>query len=191
MRDIIKMFIVLTVICCMSGVSLSILKDKTKDKIADQEIKFVKEPAVLSVLAGFDNDPMIERKEVEFGNDVSKLMFPAKKDGELFALAMEVSDVGYGGDVNIMLGIDIEGQIRGISITKHKETPGLGARISEAEFTKQFKTLSVSGDIALTSKGGKIEAISGATISSKAVVKAVSDGVAIFKDNIENIKNVF
>jgi len=168
------------------------LKDKTKDKIAYQEIKFIKEPAVLAVLSGFDNDPIMERKEVVFANDVSKLMFPAKKDGQLFALAMEVSDGGgYGGDVNIMLGIDMEGQISSISITKHQETPGLGARISEANFTKQFKSLSVSGDIDLTANGGKIEAISGATISSKAVVKAVLDGVTFFKDNIENIKNVF
>lgn len=81
---------------------------------------------------------------------------------------------GYGGRINIFVGIDPDYSIRNIEILSHTETPGLGNKITEDPFIKQFEGLLVE-DIALSRDGGKIDAITGATISSKAVTEAIQD----------------
>ncbi len=81
---------------------------------------------------------------------------------------------GYGGRINIFVGIDPDYSIRNIEILSHTETPGLGNKITEDPFIKQFEGLLVE-DIALSRDGGKIDAITGATISSRAVTEAIQD----------------
>lgn len=92
--------------------------------------------------------------------------------------AVEVTPVGFGGDISMMVGIGTDGTVLGISIVKHTETAGLGA-IAAADNTKgeafrvQFEN--ASGTVAVTKDGGTIDAISGATVTSR----AVADGVNI------------
>lgn len=81
---------------------------------------------------------------------------------------------GYGGEISILVGINTEYVIKRITIISDTETPGLGTKIKENFFTDQFAGLSAS-DISLSKDGGKIDAITGATISSSAVVDAVRD----------------
>jgi len=92
---------------------------------------------------------------------------------------------GYGGNIDILVGLDNDFGIIGISILSQTETPGVGSRITESSFTDQFKGLSAS-DIALSSEGGKIDAITGATISSRAVVDAIKDKMVEIIDTLEN-----
>jgi len=79
---------------------------------------------------------------------------------------------GYGGSINILVGLENETTIKGISIISQSETPGLGVRVSESSFMGEFAGLNI-GDVALRQDGGQIDAITGATISSGAVVDAV------------------
>ena len=79
---------------------------------------------------------------------------------------------GYGGLIDILVGLENETTIKGVTIVSHLESPGLGARITESVFTDQFIGVNIT-DIALTQKGGEIDAITGATISSRAVVEAI------------------
>ena len=79
---------------------------------------------------------------------------------------------GFGGDIGIMVGFDVTNdKLLGISVTTMKETPGLGTMIAETKFTKQFPGKGL--DIKLTSQGGNIDALSGATVSSTGAVQAV------------------
>ena len=79
---------------------------------------------------------------------------------------------GYGGYIDILVGLEDQNTIKGISIINHSESPGLGARIVEPAYKDQYNDLPIK-DSAITSKGGTIDAITGATISSNAVAEAV------------------
>jgi electron transport complex protein RnfG len=79
---------------------------------------------------------------------------------------------GYGGLIDILVGLENETTIKGVTIVSHLESPGLGARITESVFTDQFAGVNIA-DVALRLKGGEIDAVTGATISSRAVVDAI------------------
>jgi Na+-translocating ferredoxin:NAD+ oxidoreductase subunit G len=79
---------------------------------------------------------------------------------------------GYGGDISTLVGIDKDFAIRQITVLSNTETPGLGTRITLASFTDQFKGLK-SQDVVLSRDGGKVDAITGATISSRAVTDSI------------------
>ena len=79
---------------------------------------------------------------------------------------------GFGGDLSLMVGFDATGEIKGVSIISHSETPGLGARVDNAEYLAQYQ--GKSGNLALRKENGEIDGISGATISSRAVLAAVN-----------------
>jgi electron transport complex protein RnfG len=106
------------------------------------------------------------------------------EDGEKAGYAFMASGSGYGGNIDIMVGLDSGFGIKGVSILSQTETPGVGNRITESSFTDQFKGLSAS-DIALKSEGGKIDAITGATISSRAVVDAIQKRMVEILDTLE------
>jgi Na+-translocating ferredoxin:NAD+ oxidoreductase subunit G len=91
---------------------------------------------------------------------------------DIAGFAFTVKGKGYGGDINILAGIDENYNIKSITILSNTETPGLGTRIEEDAFTGQFKGL-ILQDIGLSKDGGKIDAITGATVSSKAVTDAL------------------
>lgn len=79
---------------------------------------------------------------------------------------------GYGGLIDILVGLEDETTIKGVTIISQLESPGLGARIAESSFTDQFAGANFT-DVALRQKGGEIDALTGATISSRAVVDAI------------------
>jgi electron transport complex protein RnfG len=106
------------------------------------------------------------------------------EDGEKAGYAFMASGSGYGGNIDIMVGLDSGFGIKGVSILSQTETPGVGNKITESSFTDQFKGLSAS-DIALKSEGGKIDAITGATISSRAVVDAIREKMVEILESLE------
>lgn len=175
MRDIIRMVVVLTLISAASGLALSAVYRVTKGPIEYQTIKFIKEPAVKKVLTGYENDPIADRKRIVVGTDergepVELIIFPAQRAGEVFAVAIEGGGKGYHGTIGVMVGVSREGQLLDIGITSHTETPGVGSKVADASFTDQFRGLSTTGAL-------EIDAISGATYSSRGVVLAVEQAV--------------
>ena len=91
---------------------------------------------------------------------------------------------GYGGEISILVGINTDFAIKKITIISNTETPGLGKKISENLFIDQFAGLS-SNEISLVKDGGNIDAITGATISSRAVVNAVKSELEIMVEKIK------
>ncbi len=174
-RDIVRMIVVLTLIGAASGLSLSLTHRVTKERIEVQIIKFVQEPAVKEVLTGYDNDPILDRKTIvvgtdERGNAIELIIFPAKKQGETFAVALEGKGKGFGGSIGVMVGVGKDGTLLDISITNHSETPGVGSRVTEASFTDQFKDLGIEEEL-------EVDGVSGATYSSKGVMGAVNQAI--------------
>lgn len=89
-------------------------------------------------------------------------------------------DKGFGGQITVMVGIDSEGAITGVKVTKHTETPGLGTKAMTAEYLSQYqgqKAVTRSGEPGET----QIDAITGATITSNAVYRAVESALAQYE----------
>ncbi|HBV41747.1 MAG TPA: electron transporter RnfG [Desulfovibrio sp.] len=174
MKSIIKMVSVLSVLCAVAGFILSYLKVSTVTPIENQLLTYVQGPAILNVFKDVENSPIQDRKSFIVGDGKKVNVFPAIKDGKLFGVALEGFGQGFGGDIGVMVGIDVNNDtLVNIDITTHKETPGLGSRVSEESFTKQFKGKPYA--VALKSQGGEIDAISGATVSSNGTVLAIND----------------
>jgi electron transport complex protein RnfG len=94
------------------------------------------------------------------------------QDSEIIGYAFLAKGKGYGGEINILVGVNEDFTIEDVVIISNTETPGLGSKITESSFTDQFKGMA-AGDVALKKDGGEVDAITGATISSKAVVEAI------------------
>lgn len=93
-------------------------------------------------------------------------------DGAEIGFAFLAIGKGYGGDIDILVGLEDETTLKGIAVIAHAETPGLGDKILAPDFTDRFVGVNIT-DVAVPDEGGKIDAITGSTISTKAVIDAV------------------
>ena len=93
-------------------------------------------------------------------------------DGTEIGFAFLAVGKGYGGNIDILVGLEDETTLKGIAVIAHAETPGLGDKILAPDFTDRFVGVDIA-DVAVPDEGGKIDAITGSTISTKAVIDAV------------------
>ena len=105
--------------------------------------------------------------------------YAALKDGETVGYVFTTSAKGYGGDVAVMTGVNADGAVAGISILTINETPGLGMNAKKDAFKDQFK--GKSGELAVNKDGGEIVAITSATVTSRAVTKAVNEALSLYE----------
>jgi len=182
MREMIKMVVVLTILSFFSGGVLAYLRNSTQERIDNQVLEFVKGPAVRTIFEGAGNNPIADRFTLKDG-DAERTFFVGIFDGEPRGIAFETSGKGYGGDVGLMVGINVkEGKLIGVGVTTHGETPGMGARAkSDPSFVAQFKDQALGEPFKVTADGGSINALSGATITSRAVSAAATDAENIYQ----------
>jgi len=182
MREMIKMVVVLTILSFFSGGVLAYLRNGTQERIDNQVLEFVKGPAVRTIFEGADNNPIADRFTLKDG-DTERTFFVGNFDGEPRGIAFETSGKGYGGEVGLMVGINVaDGQLIGVGVTTHAETPGMGAKAkSDPSFVSQFKGLDLGEPFKVTADGGSINAISGATITSRAISTAATDAGEIYQ----------
>lgn len=169
------MLIVLTIVSLTSSLALGLVYEYTKGPIAAARLaKQVK--AVDEVVPPYNNNPVQEKfKAAVPGTSDSLECFPARQDSVLTGMAIRTfSSKGYSGEIWLMAGFEKDGTIRNLIVTDHKETPGLGSKMTEPRFLQQFLgknpatfTLKVKKD------GGAVDGITGATISSRAFCQAV------------------
>ena len=143
----------------------------------------------------------IAQRQLEAKNAAMTEVLPAKNytllksesDYEIYAAdngyspvgyTVSLSEPGYGGEISMMIGVYSDKTVSGVSIIDMTETAGLGDNAKKPEFTGMFKKLTEE-EVALTSDGGKIQALSGATVTSTAVTKGVSRAVEIASSHIE------
>ncbi len=179
MNEMIKMVVALTILCGVSGGLLASIHDGTAAQIENQQLKFVKGPAIKSILKGSANDPIADRFKIKDG-DIERNFFVGNIGGKANTIAFEGSGKGFGGDLGIMVGVNLDDQkLIGVAVTTHSETPGLGAKAKDDPgFSSQFIGLPADGNVKVTNDGGNINAISGATITSRAVCNAVTTAMS-------------
>ncbi len=183
MNEMIKMVVVLTLLSSISGGLLAALRDGTKERIEIQELQLVKGPAVRQILKGCDNDPVADRFKLTV-NKKTYNFFVGKFDGKPSVVAFETFGKGFADAVGLMVAINVNtDKLVGVGVTTHKETPGLGARAKDdPTFVSQFKGLPLEIPYQVTADGGKINAMSGATFTSRGVCSAATDAVRIYKE---------
>lgn len=176
--NFINMVLVLLGITVVAGAALASVYELTKGPI--EQAKLVKqEKAIQAVIPGFDNKPIEDSYEVESSDGIVKI-FPAKKGGKQIGAAVETfTNNGFSGEIKLMVGFDTEGNILDYSVLEHKETPGLGSKMQDWFRTdgRDIKGKNPSkNDLTVVKDGGEIDAITAATISSRAFLDAVQRG---------------
>lgn len=200
---LINLVVTLLVITFLSAIGLGGMNWLTQEPIAKAKSEKII-GALKDVLPDFDNDPTSEKmiQNVEGGELV---MYPAKKSGKLVGTAVEsFSPNGFGGRISVMVGFDTEGKITGYSVLEHSETPGLGDNmvhwfkppvapvkslvekvfgfeIKPAEKNSNIYGMTPDGSLKVSKDGGTIDAITAATISSRAFLDAVKRAYAGLK----------
>jgi len=189
MREMVKMVIVLTILSSFSGGLLAAIRNNTQDRIDSQVLKFVKGPAIQKILAGATNNPINDRFSIPV-DDEEKNFFVGVFDGAPKIVAFETKGGGYGGDVGVMVAVNVEtGKIHGVSVTTHNETPGLGAKVeTDEDFKNQFVGVPLGTDTKVKKDGGDITSISGATITSRAFAAAVRKAGELYEKVKPQIK---
>jgi electron transport complex protein RnfG len=182
MREMIKMIVVLTILCSFSGGLLAAIRNGTKDKIETQQLTFVKGPAIMAILEGASNAPIDDRfKIVDQG--IERNFFIGVFDGKASSVVFESSGKGFGGDIGVMVGVNISNDnIVGVGITTHSETPGVGSKAkTDPSFAAQFKDKPLGNAFQVKSDGGQVDALTGATVTSRGVSVALTDAGTVYQ----------
>lgn len=177
-----QLVLALTLIAVIAGVALAAvyMVTKTPIELAQQQKK---NEAINQVLPGFQGELKEFVCTVEGDKDPVTVRM-AYQDGQCCGAAVETyTNKAFSGRFDIMVGLDAEGKVLGTAVLKHSETPGLGAKITETEshFIQQFVGMNPSvNPLKVKKDGGEVDAITAATISSRAFCDAVNRAVAAF-----------
>lgn len=173
----VRMVVILAAICTGIALLLSVVNMLTENVIAENVVK-EQNKAVLSIFP--------DGEEVkEYTLDSGETVFAIIKDGGIIGCCVNSVGSGYGGDINLMVGIDTDGKVSGISFVSMSETPGVGTKVKGEGFVSQFIGLGENAVI-----GENVDGISGATFSSKGVAEAVNNALALGIDFEEMAKNL-
>lgn len=172
MKEMARYGLTLAAICIAASASLAVVNSLTKPKIIEQ----AKAEEATSLKDVLPNGEKFE--PVKSGNEV--VYYKAyDKDGKFLGAAFKALGKGYSSTIETMVGMLKDGKITAIKILSQNETPGLGARVAEESFLNQFSSRGVQ-DIT------NVQAITGATISSKAVIDSVAKKANEIKELIKN-----
>ena len=178
-----NMFIALFVICVVAGGVLGVVYNATKDPIAAAETAKRTE-AIKNVLPEFN-----ELKETKVKSAMEDIDIPFylayDADNNFIGAAVETfTNKGFSGNISLMVGILADGTINNISVLQHAETPGLGSKMTEPSFKDQFNEKNpASFNFKVKKDGGDVDAITAATISSRAFCDAVNRALSTFENN--------
>jgi len=178
-----NMVIVLTVVSLIAAYALASVFNVTKAPIEQAALK-KKLDAIAKVAPAFDNDPNAEMFKLPAFNptaDDSLEVYPAKKNGKIVGYAIKTYTMkGFSGLIELMVGFEKDGTIKNYSVLKHSETPGLGTKMgvwfnnvnkpNQCILGKNPKNVNMT----VSKDGGDIDAITAATISSRAFLDAIN-----------------
>ena len=200
----VRFAVILLLFAGIAGLALGATFQLTRDRIADNDAGVLRE-ALNAVLPEHDNDPFADKfawekyREPLLAAEAALFppagdvfwageIYPARRGGAWNGAALQVAKVGYGGPVVTVIGVDGKGDLVNVRVSSFaQETPGLGTKVTEPAFlaglqykdraANVFRSLANTANFAVSKDGGEIAAVTGATISSRAVVDAVALGM--------------
>ncbi len=194
-KAISKNAIVLGVFALISTGLIAITYQLTKDRIDKEvELSLIRKLSEIVPEENYDNDVyndcLLVLDEALLGSDETQKLYRMRNNEKNYALMTTlVAPNGYSGKITLALASDLNGRLLGVNILSHNETPGLGDKIerSKSDWIKQFDGLSLSNtakkEWAVKKDGGKFDALTGATITPRAVVKSIYNGLQYVEQN--------
>ena len=182
---LINMVVALLVIAAVSGGVLGLVYGMTKDTIAKVDQK--KNEAAIQAVLPLEGEISYKADTLKYNYEGVDLTFPCNlaydANGTFQGAAVKTSEGGFGGKIDMMVGFAADGTIKGTSVLSHAETPGLGANMT-GKFKDQFVDKNpASYKLTVTKDGGDVDAITAATITSRAFSKAVDKAYQAFMAN--------
>ena len=168
LRYYLRISLSLLLICTVVALLLSAVNIATRDVIAAREQE--ERQTALATLYPALTD--IEDAKGSYPEGVLAV-YALYADGQLLGHAVELVSRGFGGDIRMLVGITTEGSVCGTEILAHSETPGLGSRATEQAHLLQF--------VGMQAGGSSVDAITGATVSSRAIERGVSLALSLFE----------
>ena len=187
----VKMIVVLTIICAAAAALLQAVAAYTAPIIAQEEKKFelrsvskaIQEPSQNPCT---DRNPAYDNSPDEDSVCVDGVkVYRGRKGDQFSGFAFEsVGLNSYSGEINVLVALSPDGSLLGTEILKHAETPGLGSKIEDCSWRKQFLNRKSEGfGWAVIKDGGEVDQISGATISSRSMIDAITRGFEFYQKN--------
>ncbi len=168
----------LTVICVVIALVLSVVNAFTADKIADNALR-EKEEAIVKIFPETDSFEVYDQSfYTDCVNDAGAVK---DKDGSVIGYYADVSPVGFKGEIALIVGCDLEGRVLRAFCISTAETPAVGTRATESSYLEKYTSLTAS-------EAEKVDTITGATISSKAVKHGIYDAALTIQKIIEEGK---
>ena len=189
---LINMLLALFVITAVSGGVLGLVYGLTKDAIAEVDQK--KNEAAIQAVLPLEGEITYQADTLSYTENGITTTFPctiAKDASGIFqGAAVKTSEGGFGGKIEMMVGFLADGTIKGTSVLSHSETPGLGANMT-GTFKDQFVDKNpASFNLTVKKDGGDVDAITAATITSRAFSKAIDKAYKAFESNKDRFVNV-
>jgi Na+-translocating ferredoxin:NAD+ oxidoreductase subunit G len=175
---VLSLFGISLVMSAALGFVYTVTKEPIAIAIKAKEVKAMKE-----VLPSFNNDPLSTGKEID-----GITFYMAQQDGEIVGYAVKTfTNEGYSGRFDLMVGFLPDGTINDVVVLQQKETPGLGSNMVLPKFSDQFLNLNIgslkNNKLLVKKDGGTIDAISAATISSRAYCSGIQKAYDLFQKN--------
>ena len=194
MRDYLKLTGILLIVCVVAAGVLGVTNAVTYEKILEQAIRENNEArkAVLSDVEEFYkiNENGISDILSKPNYEIITEVYEGKSQGQTLGYTVKTSPKGYGGTVEIVIGIDMEGKVKGIKVGENSETPGLGKNAATPKFQGQFVGKDWDNGIVLIKNGipkdNEILSIAGATVTSTAVVEGVNTALELVEEISDN-----
>ncbi|HCJ66109.1 MAG TPA: hypothetical protein DHV62_01970 [Elusimicrobia bacterium] len=165
----------LVLLCAIASAALAWVYVETKPRIdlEEQKMLLAARQEVLPQAEKFEEESFIEKTST-----ITYIQGYAE-NGEPVGKIAETRKRGYAAPIKVLVGVDETNKITKVKILDEMETPGLGARIKEAKFLNQFPGKTIE-ELKLKKDKGTIDAVTGATISSRATIEAVKEGLNKF-----------
>lgn len=161
----------------------------TKDVIALRLAEDVQAMLSEVIPSNFHDNNLLDNKITVKNKEV----YQALLDNDVSAVAFQVAEPGYSGVITLIMGVNTKGEVLGVRVVSHTETPGLGDKMETArsDWIYNFDNLALTeannADWGVTKDGGTFDQFTGATITPRAIVKAVKEGMIFFQANKETL----
>ncbi len=200
--SILRVGLMLAIFAIVATSLVAITEDNTRDQIVENE----KQTLLAAINALVDSndynndiitDVLILAKTKRLNTREDSIVYRARKDNQpIAAVFTTIAPNGYNGKIKLLVGVYYDGSLAGVRVISHKETPGLGDKIDlkKADWILQFTGLSLIDPVESKWKvkkdGGQFDQFTGATITPRAVVKAIKNALYFFEKNRDDLFKV-
>lgn len=186
-NNFIRLAGVLFIIAAVSAGVLAWLNDATKDLIAQNDLSASMSPEVIQLVAPgantfapYEDTALVDSIKAENAKFIDLLTAVDGSGNSMGYVVQTLStEPGYKGDMELYIGIGLDGKITGLSVIAHNETSGLGTRTTEPEFMNQFVGNDASAEVV------EFDVISGVTKSSNSFVSAVNNAISVYSQYLK------